>query len=159
MYLVIDWSTVKIILDSNTADVKKGHMFFMPQFDETNFPFLFVVGRFHISIINIATLEHKPLTIGETNAGRPGLKFAFAVGDMSEVQLHFVLTVQDKEGTGKKLIQYSYISLEEDAILFLKEKGRFPAFLKSEIREEWDRSARLEEKVKLLKNLRQTVQG
>jgi hypothetical protein len=89
-----------------------------------------------------------------TNSDREGLRFAFAVGDLSEIQLHFVLTVQDKEGSGKKLIQYSYITLGEDDILFLKEKGQFPAFFKSQIRELWDKNATLEVKIKQLKKLR-----
>ena len=90
---------------------------------------------------------------------KPGLRIAFAVGDLSEIQLHFVLTVQDKEGSGKKLIQYSYITLDEDAIQFLKDKGQFPAFLKSQIRELWDKNAKLEEKINLIKKLKQTAQG
>ena len=57
-----------------------------------------------------------PLTIGMTNSGSPGLRIAFAVGDLSEIQLHFALTIQDKEGSGKQLIQYSYFTLGEDAI-------------------------------------------
>ena len=84
-----------------------------------------------------------------------GLRFAFAVGDLSEIQLHFVLTVQDKEGSGKKLIQYSYITLNEDAIFSLKQRGQFPAFLKSQIRELWDKNAKLEQQNKLLKRFRQ----
>merc|ERR1739844_855462 len=111
----------------------------MPLFDEKTFPFIFVVGKQHISIINIVTLEHKPLTIGMTNSDKPGLRIAFAVGDLSEIKLHFVLTIQDKEGSGKKLIQYSYITLGEDDILSLKKKGQFPAFFNSQIRELWDK--------------------
>ena len=159
MYLIIDWSAVKCILDSNTANIHKTFAFPMPQFDETTFPFIFVVGSQHISIINIAILEHKPLAIGMSHFDRPGLRFAFAVGDLSQIQLHLVLTVQDKEGSGKNLIQYSYITLREDAILSLKEKGQFPAFLKSQIRELWDENAKLEEKIKLLKNFRQISEG
>ena len=157
MYLIKEWSTVKCILDSNTANTDKTFAFPMPQFDEITFPFIFVVGEQHISIFNIANLEHMPLTIGMTNSGRAGLRFAFAVGDLSEIQLHFVLDVQDKDGSGKQLIQYSYITLGEDAILFLKEKGRFPAFLKSQIRELWDSNAKMEKKIKLLKKLRSTA--
>ena len=154
MYLIIDWSSVKCILDSNTANVKKDFAFPMPQFDETTFPFIFVVGKQHISIINISTLEHKPLTIGATNSGRIGLQFAFALDNLSDIQLHFVLTVQDREGSGNKLIQYSYITLGEDAILLLKQKGTFPAFFKSEIRAVWDKNAKLKEKIEYLKKLR-----
>ena len=85
MYLIIDWSSVKIIPDSNTANIKKEHAFYMPLFNENHFPFIFVVGKQHISIINIATLEHKPLTIGMTNSDYSGLRFAFAMGDISEI--------------------------------------------------------------------------
>ena len=93
-----------------------------------------------------------------TYAERPGLRFAAALGDLSEIQLHFVLDVQDREGSGKNLTQYSYITLGEDDILFLKQKGQFPAFLKNEIRAVWDKNAKLEEKIKLLKKLKNTAQ-
>jgi hypothetical protein len=70
---------------------------------------------------------------------------------MSDIQLHFALKIQDKEGSGKELIQYSYISLAEDAIQCLKENGRFPAFLRSEMRETADRTNTLEQKIEVLK--------
>ena len=56
MYLVEDWSSVKCILDSNTVD-PKSFAFTMPLFDEKLFPFIFVVGEQHISILNINNLE------------------------------------------------------------------------------------------------------
>ena len=65
----------------------------IPKFDERSFPYIFVIGRYHISILNIATLELKPLTIGMTQSGRAGLRFAFAIGDCSEIQLHFTLII------------------------------------------------------------------
>ena len=120
MYLVVDWCVVKCIFDPITANTYKTYAFLLPGFNEESFPFIAVCGQYHISILNIATLEHKPLTIGMTSSGFFGLRFAFAMGDTSEIQLHFVLTVQDKEGSGKELIQYSYITLGEDAVLFLK---------------------------------------
>ena len=80
-------------------------------------------------MININTLEISPIVEGRTYAGRKGLRFAFAVGDMTEIQLHFATTIQDREGSGKNLTQYSYVSLWDDAINCLKENGRLPAVL------------------------------
>ena len=76
---------------------------------------------------------------------------------MSEIQLHFALKVQDKEGNGRKLIQYSYISLHADAIHCLKENGSLPAFLQSELKEITDRTNILEQKVQSLKKLRKVA--
>ena len=147
LYLVIDWSSVKRILNPNTAITHMNYAFTMPQFDEKEFPFIFVVGLQCISILNIDTLELKQLTVGQTHSGRKGLRFAFALGDLSEIQLHFTLTIQDKEGYGRNLVQYSYISLHKDAIQCLKERGRLPALLKSEMRYEVDRAIEMEKKV------------
>ena len=33
----------------------------------------------------------------------------------------------DKEGTGNELIQYSYITLKQDALIWLRENGRLPS--------------------------------
>ena len=73
MYLVDNFSTVKLITDPNTSNIYKTDAFVMPKFDETAFPFIVVCGVQHISILNITTLEHKPLVTGLLPIGRPGL--------------------------------------------------------------------------------------
>ena len=39
----------------------------------------------------------------------------------------FTNVVKDKEGTGNKLLQWSYISLKQDALHWLRENGRLPS--------------------------------
>ena len=73
MYVVQDFSTVMLINDPNTSNVMKTDAFALPQFDETEFPFVVVCGQQHISILNIATLEHKPLVTGYMPTGNSGL--------------------------------------------------------------------------------------
>ena len=136
MYVIIDWSTVKFISEPNSANIYKNYAFFMPEFDETLFPFIAICGKQHISILNINTLEHKPLISGSMPTGTPGIRFAFALGDLSELQIHFAFKILDKDGTGKKLIQYSYITLNKDAINWLTENGRLPSFTTEEYFEE-----------------------
>ena len=43
------------------------------------------------------------------------------------MSFHFTNLVKDKEGTGKMLLQYSYISLKKDALHWLREIGRIPS--------------------------------
>ena len=43
------------------------------------------------------------------------------------MSFHFTNLVKDKEGTGNELIQYSYITLKQDALHWLKETGRLPS--------------------------------
>ena len=45
MYVIIDWSTVKFISESNSANIYKNYSFFMPGFDETFFPFIAICGK------------------------------------------------------------------------------------------------------------------
>ena len=73
MYVVQDFSTVMLINDPNTSNIFKTDCFVLPQFDETAFPFIVVCGEQHISILNIATLEHKPLVTGYMPSGYAGL--------------------------------------------------------------------------------------
>jgi len=92
MYLVDDWIVVKCIHDPITANINKSNAFTLPGFDEVSFPFIAICGNHHISILNIATFEQKPLTIGMSCAHQ-GLRFAFAMGDLSEIQVHYALTI------------------------------------------------------------------
>ena len=81
MYLVEDWCVVKCIADPKATNIKT-YALPMPGFDEKSFPFIVVCGECHISILDITTLEHKPLTNGMTPSGI-GVRFAFATGDLS----------------------------------------------------------------------------
>ena len=64
MYVVKDWSSVKLITDPDTSNYKKTWAFPMPKFDAESFPFIVVAGLQNFSIVNVATLECKPLAIG-----------------------------------------------------------------------------------------------
>ena len=83
MYVVNDWSSFKCIPDPNTANIYKGYAFMLPTFDEKLFPFIAVVGKLQIIIVNVATLEHKSLVNGAMRSDKAGLRFAFAKGDES----------------------------------------------------------------------------
>ena len=52
---------------------------------------------------------------------------AFAKTEEYGMSVHFVNRVTDKEGSGQDLIQYSYISLKQDALHWLKEIGNLPS--------------------------------
>ena len=43
------------------------------------------------------------------------------------IAIHFASNVIDKEGSGKKLIQYSHVEIKEDLLHWLKENGRLPS--------------------------------
>ena len=43
------------------------------------------------------------------------------------MSFHFTNEVVDKEGTGNELIQYSFISMKEDALHWLEVNGRLPS--------------------------------
>ena len=116
MYLVEDWCVIKCIHEPKTANIFKIEAFTLPGFDEESFPFIAVCGYHHISIVNIATFDHKPLTNGMSPNGKSGLRFAFAMGDLSEIQVHYALTIQDRDGHGKKLVQYNRLTLKYDLI-------------------------------------------
>ena len=83
MYVVNGWSSIKCIPDPNTANIYNGYAFMLPTFDEKLFPFIAVVGKLQIIIVNVATLEHKPLVNGAMRSDKAGLRFAFAKGDES----------------------------------------------------------------------------
>ena len=132
MYLIKDWCFVNCILDPNTANIYKGYAFKMPKFDEMSFPFVVICGWQHISLLNIVTLEHKPLINGNMRSDKAGLQFVFAKGSSTELEFHFSFKVRDKDGSGKNLIQYSYVSLRSDINRWLMENGRLPSFTTEE---------------------------
>ena len=61
------------------------------------------------------------------SVGTPGMQSAFAKTEEYGMSVHFVNRVTDKEGSGNELIQYSYISLRQDALHWLKEIGSLPS--------------------------------
>ena len=83
MYLIDNWTVAKIIEDPNPANTYKNYAFLMPGFNAVYFPFIVVCGKRNISVLNIITLEHKPLISGSMPTGSPGLRFCFTQGDSS----------------------------------------------------------------------------
>ena len=58
--------------------------------------------------------------------GKVGLQGAFIKKEKSGLSVHFTTRVQDKDGSGSDLLQYSYVSMKSDLVYFLKETGRLP---------------------------------
>ena len=58
--------------------------------------------------------------------GAPGLQGAFIKKEKSGLSVHFTNKVQDTDGSGSDLLQYSYVSMKDDLVHFLKETGRLP---------------------------------
>ena len=58
--------------------------------------------------------------------GKPGLHGAFIKKEKSGMSVHFTSIVQDTDGSGSDLMQYSYAEMKSDLIHFLKETGRLP---------------------------------
>ena len=61
MLLVHDWSTVKLITEPNPANTFKTYAFPVPDFNEETNPFIIVLGKASLSILNVRKKEHKPL--------------------------------------------------------------------------------------------------
>ena len=51
---------------------------------------------------------------------------AFIKKEKSGLSVHFTSKVQDTDGSGSDLLQYSYVELKGDLLHFLKEAGRLP---------------------------------
>merc|ERR1719361_366573 len=92
------------------------------------------------------------------STGHPGLRFVFAMGDLSEIQVHYALTIQDRDGHGKKLVQYNRLTLKNDLIAQLKESGRLPIHVRLDYKAELMKMDKLEAKVKMLRQLNQKVE-
>ena len=90
----------------------------------------------HISILNVATLEHKPLITGYMESGHAGVEFAFVMKAFPDMQLHFATRVKDVEGEGNYLVQHNFISLKKDVMNWLTKTGRLPSFTTKEYLEE-----------------------
>ena len=87
----------------------------------------------------------------------PGRRFAFVMGDLSEIQMHYALTIQDRDGHGKKLVQYNRLTLKYDLIAQLKESGRLPIHVRLDYKAELMKMRKLETKVNMLRQLRQKI--
>ena len=92
------------------------------------------------------------------STGLPGLRFAFATGDLSEIQVHYALTIQDRDGHGKELVQYNRLTLKYDLIAQLKESGRLPIHVRLDYKEELMKMDKLEAKVNMLRQFKQKLE-
>ena len=61
MYLVLNWDTVKFIVEPNPVNTFKSYAFPVPDFDEETNPFIVVLGEASLNILNVKTYQHKPL--------------------------------------------------------------------------------------------------
>ena len=61
------------------------------------------------------------------SVGIAGVQGAFAKTEDYGLSVHFANRVIDKYGNGQNLIQYSYISLKQDVLCWLKQNGRLPS--------------------------------
>ena len=66
------------------------------------------------------------------------------------MSVHFTNRIKDSEGTGNELIQYSYISLKEDAINWLRKNGRLPSTHIDDYFQEIEKMNQVEAKIKAL---------
>ena len=62
--------------------------------------------------------------------------------------MHFTSVVQDTDGSGSDLLQYSYVSMKDDLVHFLKETGRLPTSTIQENLEEIKENNQLREENK-----------
>ena len=63
----------------------------------------------------------------------------------SGVSLHYAAGMKDKVGSGKDLIHYSYISLKDDILRWLRDNGRLPSTTTAEYFKEISRLNQLEQ--------------
>ena len=61
MYVALNWDAVKLIIDPNTANTFKTYAFLVPDFDEEANPFIAVLGKASLNIVNVKNLQNKPL--------------------------------------------------------------------------------------------------
>ena len=67
------------------------------------------------------------------------------------MSIHFTSIVQDTDGSGSDLLQYSYVELKSDLLHFLKETGRLPTATIQENLEEIKEINHLREENKMMK--------
>ena len=98
LYRVKDWQSVEVILDPDSANFKY-YVSPLPGFDEKRFPFFALCGQQNISILNIKTLEQKPI-VNQKSTWSPGLQNMVVKKDQFGMSLHYASTMKDKDGTG-----------------------------------------------------------
>ena len=131
-YLVNDWSSVRYFKDPNSANTFQKFAFPLPNLNGL----IAVCSAASLSIFNVQDGSSKPLINQAMSVLKTGMQSAFAKTEEYGMSMHFVNKVIDKEGSGQKLIQYSYISLKQDALHWLKEIGRLPSTSMDEYFEE-----------------------
>ena len=126
MFLLDNWATIRCIKDPDSTNTQQ-FAFIVPYFDEEKFPFIAVCGLKNLSLFNVRECTCEILMNQSMSVGQPGLQGAFAKTEEYGLSFHFTNEVTDKEDTGNDLIQYSFISLKEDALHWLRENGRLPS--------------------------------
>ena len=127
MYLVLDWNTVILIEETNPSNSFKYYNFTVPDFNEESNPFIVVLGMASLNILNVKTCQHKPLINQKMVVGFAGLQGAFIKKEKNGLSLHFANIVQDTDGSGSDLLQYSYVEIKNDLLHWLREAGRLPS--------------------------------
>ena len=93
------------------------------------------------------------------SVGEPGLQGAFAKVEEYGLSFHFTNEVVDIEGKGNEMIQYSYISLKQDALHWLRENGRLPSADIGNYFEEIRQMNESKQKLELLEQRIEILQG
>ena len=112
MYLVHDWKNVILITDPNPLNTEKNFAFPIPEFDEESNPFIAVCGNACLSLLNVKNHMFQPLINQSLIDHFP----AFIKREDYGLSVHFSTRVQETDGTGKELLQYSYAELKDDAL-------------------------------------------
>ena len=112
MYLVHDWTNVILITDPNPLNTDKNFAFPIPEFDEESNPFIAVCGNACLSLLNVKNHMFQPLINQSLIDHFP----AFIKREDYGLSVHFASNLQDTDGTGKELFQYSYAELKDDAL-------------------------------------------
>lgn len=73
--------------------------------------------------------------------------------------IHYAAVVADKGGSGRELIQYSYVNLKEDILKWLKQNGRLPSTTTAEYFEEINTLNQLKERVRSLELENKTLKS
>ena len=73
--------------------------------------------------------------------------------------VHYAAVVADKGGSGRELIQYSYVNLKEDILKWLKQNGRLPSTTTTEYFEEINTLNQLKERVRSLELENKTLKS
>ena len=69
----------------------------------------------------------------------------------SQISVHYTSQTTDKQGSGKSLLQYSYLELKEDVLTWLNENGHIPSTTTQAYFDEVKRSKKTEKENEELK--------